>query len=141
MYILDTDHMSLLERASSHEAQRLHFRLKKLLPEERLTTIISFEEQVRGWMSLLAKARDLEQQIFAYEKLKRTLKNFGKLEVLDFNNSAAAQFEQLQKQRIRIGTMDLKIAAIAIANDATLLSRNLKDFSKIPNLKVEDWAA
>ena len=51
------------------------------------------------------------------------------------------QFEQLQKQHIRIGTMDLKIAAIAIANNATLLSRNLKDFSKVPGLKVEDWAA
>jgi tRNA(fMet)-specific endonuclease VapC len=90
MYILDTDHMSLLERASSHEAQRLHFRLKNLLPEERVTTIISFEEQVRGWMSLLAKARDLEQQIFAYEKLKRALNNYSKIEVLDFNNQAAA---------------------------------------------------
>ena len=61
--------------------------------------------------------------------------------MLDFNNHAAMQFEQLQKQHIRIGTMDLKIAAIAIANNATLLSRNLKDFSKVPGLKVEDWAA
>ena len=41
--------------------------------------------------------------------------------------------------RIRIGTMDLKIAAIALANDAILLSRNLTDFSKVPALRVEDW--
>ena len=42
---------------------------------------------------------------------------------------------------IRIGAMDLKIASIALANNATLLSRNLKDFGKVPDLKVEDWAA
>jgi tRNA(fMet)-specific endonuclease VapC len=36
--------------------------------------------------------------------------------------------------------MDLKIAATAIANNATLLSRNLKDFNKVPGLKVENWA-
>lgn len=41
--------------------------------------------------------------------------------------------------RPRIGTMDLKIAAIALANDATLLSRNLRDFGKVPGLRVEDW--
>ncbi len=141
MYILDTDHMSLLERATTHEAQRLRFRLQRLLPEERCTTIVSFEEQVRGWLALLAKARDLEQQIFAYERLKQTLNNYGKLAVLDFDARAATEFQSLQKQRLRVGTMDLKIAAIAMANNATLLSRNLKDFGKIPTLQVEDWAA
>lgn len=53
---------------------------------------------------------------------------------------AAAEFERLRKQRIRIGTMDLKIAAIALANNATLLSKNLRDFGKVPGLKVEDWS-
>ena len=38
-----------------------------------------------------------------------------------------------------IGTIDLKIAAIVLANDATLLRRNLSDFRKVPGLKVEDW--
>ena len=49
------------------------------------------------------------------------------------------KFEALQKQRIRIGTMDLKIGSIALSNGATLLSRNLDDFQKVPDLDVADW--
>ena len=67
MYILDTDHISVLESLSrSAEAQRLHFRLAGLNPDERITTIITFEEQIRGWMSYLAQARSLPQQVAAY---------------------------------------------------------------------------
>ena len=50
-------------------------------------------------------------------------------------------FEQLSKDRLRVGTADLKIASIALAQNATLLSRNLRDFQRIPNLNVEDWLA
>jgi tRNA(fMet)-specific endonuclease VapC len=42
--------------------------------------------------------------------------------------------------RLRLGTMDLKIAAIARANDATLLTRNTTDFQKVPGLRFEDWS-
>jgi tRNA(fMet)-specific endonuclease VapC len=54
-------------------------------------------------------------------------------------SGAAEQFQRLQLLRLRIGTMDMKIAAIALANDATLLTRNLADFGKVPGLRVEDW--
>ncbi len=59
---------------------------------------------------------------------------------LDYDAKAAAEFERLRQARIRIGTMDLKIAAIALANGATLLTRNLTDFGKVPNLRAEDWS-
>ena len=41
--------------------------------------------------------------------------------------------------KMRVGTMDFRIAAIALAHDALLLSRNLTDFRKVPGLRVEDW--
>jgi len=48
-------------------------------------------------------------------------------------------FERLRQQRVRIGTMDLKIAAIALEHNALGLSGNLRDFQQVPGLDVEDW--
>ena len=48
MYILDTDHVSFLERKVGSEAEKLRFRLA---PFGKTTTIITFEEQMRGWLS------------------------------------------------------------------------------------------
>jgi tRNA(fMet)-specific endonuclease VapC len=138
MLVLDTDHLSILERGGT-ESLRLRERLVSQSPEEVATTIINFEEQMRGWLAYVAKARSLTQQIEAYRRLRRHLDNYRLIPVLDFDEQAAAELTHLQKARVRIGTMDLKIAAIALANDATLLTRNLSDFGKVPGLKVEDW--
>jgi tRNA(fMet)-specific endonuclease VapC len=59
--------------------------------------------------------------------------------LLDFDAAASHEFVRLRKGGIRIGTMDLRIAAIALAHDALLISRNLVDFQKVPGLRVEDW--
>jgi tRNA(fMet)-specific endonuclease VapC len=139
IYVLDTDHMSLLERAEGGAGARLRDRLRQIAPEQRGTTIISFEEQMRGWMAFLSKARQVAKQIEAYRRLHRQLDSYGQMVVLDFNEAAAIQFQRLSGARLRIGTMDLKIAAIVLAHEATLLSRNMQDFRQIEGLKVEDW--
>jgi tRNA(fMet)-specific endonuclease VapC len=141
MHILDTDLFSDMDRADSPGSQRLRFRLSRLRKDEVVTTVITFEEQMRGWMAWLAKARSLEQQVERYQKLNRLLSRFQGVIVVEFDGAAAAQFEYLQSLHLRIGTMDLKIAAIALSRNATLLSRNLKDFQRVPGLKVEDWSA
>jgi tRNA(fMet)-specific endonuclease VapC len=43
------------------------------------------------------------------------------------------------KTKVRVGAMDLKIAAVALANSVAVITRNIGDFSKIPGLKAEDW--
>lgn len=139
MFVLDTDHMSALEWGSGAAGQRLLARLSALPAGEAATTIITFEEQTRGWLAVLAQSRSLDEQVEAYRRLKQLLRNYLKIEVLDFDASAAAEFRRLQRLRPRIGTMDLKIAAIALAHSATVLTRNLKDFSRVPALHVEDW--
>jgi tRNA(fMet)-specific endonuclease VapC len=60
--------------------------------------------------------------------------------LLDYDERAANACERLRVARVRIGTMDLRIAAIALANNATLLTRNTRDFAKVPGLRLEDWS-
>ena len=138
MLILDTDHMSLLEWGSE-SAARLRERLSARDESEVATTIVNYEEQIRGWMAYIAGARSLAEQVEAYRRLRNHLENYRQIPVLDFSDAAAEVYEQLRRARIRIGTMDLKIAAIVIAIDATLLSRNKRDFAKVQGLKFDDW--
>ena len=139
MFILDTDHLSLLEWGSGAAGQSLRQRILRLPEDEVVTTIITFEEQTRGWLAFQARGRSLEQQVNAYRNLKRHLDIYLGLNVLEFTMKAAREFDRLRTLRLRIGSMDLKIAAIALIADATLLTRNLKDFSRVPGLRLENW--
>ena len=138
MLILDTDHLSLLEW-DSDRSRFLRQRLRDVPPDEVATTIISFEEQMRGWMAYIARAKSLQRQVEGYQRLRQHLDNYRQIPILDFDQRAAGEYQQLRRRRLRLGTMDLKIAAIALAQDATLLSRNRSDFGRIPGLAVEDW--
>lgn len=110
-------------------------------PNQVFTTIITYEEQTRGWMAYSAAARTTARQVKAYRKLERHLGLYRRVQVLGFDESAATEFDRLKQSRVCIGTMDLKIAAIALTHDATVLTRNLKDFNRVPGLRVEDWTA
>jgi tRNA(fMet)-specific endonuclease VapC len=138
MYILDTDHVSFLERGDHPIGDRIVARMSAM-PQECFATIESYEEQMRGWLAVLAKAKQLVDQLRAYERLLSQLRNYCKLNVLTFDETAATRFQDLRKSKIRIATMDLKIASIALAHDATLATRNWSDFVKVPGLKLEDW--
>jgi tRNA(fMet)-specific endonuclease VapC len=81
----------------------------------------------------------MARQIQAYDRLHRFLENYREIPVLDFDARAATEFQRLRKEHRRLSANDLKIAAIAIANNATLLTRNASDFAQIPALKTEDW--
>ena len=139
MIILDTDCLSLLEREKYLDSSKFRENLSRFSPEDIVTTIITFEEQMRGWLAYLARCKTLDDQIFAYQQLNNLLENYRELTVLKFDEKAANEFEKLKRQKIRVGTMDLKIASIAIANEAILVSRNLSDFEQVPNLAVKDW--
>ena len=139
MHVLDTDHMSILERGGT-SALTLNLKLGALADSEIATTIVSYEEQCRGWLAKTAREKG-EALIRAYAQLGNHLEIYAGMNVLPYDERAHAVFLTLQSQKIRIGTQDLKIAAIALANDATLLSRNLSDFGKVPDLKAEDWSA
>lgn len=137
MYVLDTDHLSELISESS-PGDILRVRLEQL-DDEVASTIVSFEEILQGWLAAIHRQPKPQIQIRAYERLFDVLDAFEDWDVFPWDEECVAIFEELLAMRLGVKTMDLKIAAIAIQNDATLLSRNLKDFVRVPGLVVEDW--
>jgi len=141
MLVLDTDHLSILDRDSGVAARKLAARLSGATSIGVGTTIVNFEEQMRGWLAYLARARSVREQIDAYRLLSVHLNRYRSILVVEFDERAAVEFQRLRKLHPRIGSMDLKIAAIVLVRGDVLLSRNMSDFGRIAGLKVEDWSS
>jgi tRNA(fMet)-specific endonuclease VapC len=139
MIVLDTDHLSLLQVREAPSAFALQARLETFPADEVVTTVITLEEQMRGWLALIRRVTDVQRQVAYYERLRSLVAFFAAWEVLPFDQHAATTFERLRQQHVRIGTMDLKIAAIALGRPALVLSGNLQDFQQVPGLAMEDW--
>jgi tRNA(fMet)-specific endonuclease VapC len=139
MVVLDTDSLSILQLPGTVERERLLARLEGLSPDEIATTVVTYEEQMGGWLAFKAHAKTISQEIAAYAKLRKHIEDYRTNKILDFDELAAAELQRHRSLKIRIGTMDLKIAAFTKVQGATLLTRNLGDFRKVPGLKAEDW--
>ena len=139
MFILDTDYLTVIQRQSEPAYTVLQARLQRVSSDDIYTTIIRLEEQMRGWLAVISRAKRIHQDIFAYRQLHALFAFFSEIPVLDFNEAAAERFTRLRRARLRLGSMDIKIAAITLSYGATLLSRNLADFRQVPELQVEDW--
>lgn len=140
MILLDTDHVTLLKYPSSERGGRLAQRLDALPAEDEVgVTIITIEEQMRGWLATIAKERTARRQVGPYRELAELFDFYNEFTIADFNDAAADQFDSLRAAKIRLGSMDLKIAAIALVNQALLLTANRSDFEQVPGLRVENW--
>jgi tRNA(fMet)-specific endonuclease VapC len=139
LFLLDTDVVTILLGQSGPSYQLLRSRLDQHLTDQIATTIVSFQEQVQGWMAFLNQARTPSGVLLAYSKLQDLLRDYSQMHVLPYDLAAQSQFTALQAQRIRLGTMDLRIGSIALAHGAVLITKNLRDFRQIPGLAVEDW--
>ncbi len=138
MIVLDTDHLSCLEWGSD-ESAALRERLAATVDTTIVVSIVSYEEQMRGWMAYLAKVPQVTKQVEIYSRLQRHIQLYCSIPLLHFSSAAADKFQELRQQKIRIGTMDLKIAASCLTENALLLTRNSVDFSQVPGLRFENW--
>src|SRR6516162_2418960 len=117
--VLDTDHLSVLQWQEQPACDRLLARLDLLAPDDIATTIISFQEQVEGWLAYLKRARKSKDMVGAYAKLEEVWRSFLKMNVLSFTAAAQERFVALRRQCPRLPTMDLRIASIALVTGAT----------------------
>jgi tRNA(fMet)-specific endonuclease VapC len=138
-FLLDTDHISILQKQSGPEFAALTARIAQHQPQDLAFSVVSFHEQVLGCHTYLARARTSADAVRGYGMLDRVLQDFGAALVLAFDGAAAAVYHGLLAQRVRLATMDLRIAAIALAPGLILLTRNVRDFGKVPGLPTQDW--
>src|SRR5258708_25597247 len=130
--VVDTNHLSELDRNPDFA---IRFEERRRASEvEAFTTIVTIQEVTRGWLALLNRPARASQQVQLYARFQRSIEVLREWDILSFDSEAAAVFENLQRQRLRVGTMDMKIAAICLTHDALLLTRNLAAFARVPGL-------
>lgn len=135
LYILDTDHLSLQQRGY----EPLRSRIDSTPPESIAITVISLEELIRGRLAQIREARAESEFIRAYRWLVESSQWLGRFQILDYDESGSRIFTSLRRQKIRIGTQDLRIAAITLSVGGILTTRNSVDFGKVPGLTIQDW--
>ncbi|PHM07413.1 type II toxin-antitoxin system VapC family toxin [Nostoc sp. 'Peltigera malacea cyanobiont' DB3992] len=135
IYILDTDHLSLYGR--NHPIL-----IAKLLAAniQLTTTAINVEEQLRGRLAQLAEAKEGVLQSNTYQRLVETVMLLSEFNILHYDEKSQEIYQKFRNQRIRIGTQDLRITSIVLANKGILLTRNMRDFEKVPGLTIQDWS-
>ena len=129
-FLLDTDHLTLYDLGHPQLTQRLAMHPSNTIA----VSVVTVEESLRGRLSALSRAPNGPTRIRRYAELVRTVQLFCQLPLVHFDQASENSFQQLRVLRLRIGTQDLKIAAIALANNLTLLTRNRRDFARIPGL-------
>jgi tRNA(fMet)-specific endonuclease VapC len=137
--ILDTDHFNILQIGRGPAFDALSSRMDASADQHFSTTVITFEEHMRGWLAGVRRARYVAEQVRPYDQLINLIRFFQAWEILRFDENCALTFNDLRQHGVRIGAMDLKIASIALQHDATLLSANIRDFNQVPGLRTEEW--
>jgi len=137
LYVLDTDMLTLYRYGHALVRQRVLSH-----PSHELAiTVISVEEELSGWYRLLRRAKQPPQLARAYQQLAQAIQFLSGWQILSFSETAIALCQSLAALKLNVRKMDLRVAAIALKNGGILVTQNLRDFQRIPNLAVENWAA
>ena len=137
IWILDTDHASLFLAGNKSIIAQVAKHSNDVA-----ITVITVQELFNGWAGKLNDPAQANNLVHLYTKLWKTTEFFKVITVLNFEEDAENTYQALRqnkalaKKRIE---KDLRIASIALAQNATIVTRNYKDFSQIPNLNIENW--
>ena len=139
LYILDTDHVSMWLEDDPVVCRNIEIHRSDLV-----ITIVTVQEVFNGWISRLNHPSEAHRQVSLYAKLSSVVMLLKEVDVLDFDHEADHFFRtmlnqnpSLRKSRLQ---KDMRIASIALANDAIVVTRNYRDFVQVPNLKILDWS-
>jgi tRNA(fMet)-specific endonuclease VapC len=135
-FVLDTDSLTLFQEG--HPA--VCGQVLEQPPDSVAITVLSVEEQLSGWYTQVRQAKRPERLAWAYRRLSETIRFLARLPILIYDEKAMQKFEELRKQKVKIGRTDLRIAATVLEHGATLVTENTRDFKHVPGLKVVSWS-
>ena len=135
LFVLDTDMLSHLQRGHPRVAAQCAARR----PDELAITVISLEEQLSGWYTLVRQTKKPDELVSAYQSLIDSVKFLSRLTILPLTLPALGRFQQLVTLRLNVGRMDLRIASIVLEHQGVCVTRNVRDFALVPGLVLEDW--
>jgi tRNA(fMet)-specific endonuclease VapC len=121
---------------------RLLERLATIPAREQAVPIVVAEEILRARLNAVRQAESRKLPLtlpLAYTLFQRSLVALRGMAFLSYSDEADLVFREWRSQGIRVGTHDLRIAAICVAHRARLVSRNRRDFDRVPGLDVEYW--
>jgi len=136
LYILDTSTLTLLQRG--HARVRSNYAAGSAAASIGVTAI-TVEESIGGWLSLLRQARSNAQRAFASMNLAEAAAFLSTFSIHPMSAAMYDRFDQLVKQKLNIGSNDLKISAAALELGAIVVTQNVRDFRRVPGLLWEDW--
>ncbi|HWG42274.1 MAG TPA: type II toxin-antitoxin system VapC family toxin [Gemmataceae bacterium] len=135
-FLFDTDHLTLFDHADVTVWRHFSNRSLGIVG----ISAVSVEEYLRGRLVSVARHQNGPLQVQAYANLIDSLALFQQLPIVPFDPACENRYQQLRRLRTRVGTQDLRIAAIALANNLILLTRNRRDFGRVPALTLDDWS-
>ena len=138
-YLLDTDHLSILQRQIGKDYRNLSMRMARYPISDFVVSTVTFHEQILGIHAYINRAQKQKDVVKGYEMMMRLVSDFKVISLVSFDVGAATMFEQLQSQQIQLAKMDARIASIALFRELILLTRNYRDFRKVAGLVIEDW--
>jgi tRNA(fMet)-specific endonuclease VapC len=133
LHVLDTDTLSLLQRGHPSVLKRCSAKV----PGELAITVISVQEQLSGRLRFIGRVRKPDELHQAYQSLIDTMRSLSKLPVISFSPASFARYGHLVGLKLNVGRMDLRIAATALEHGGVLVTRNLRDFGRVPGLGLE----
>ena len=136
LYVLDTDTLVLWLHGQASVCDRL----AAVDPSDLTITIITVDEILRGWYTQIRQAKDDSRLARAYESLQQAVEFTNDVHILPFDLPSIQRFHRLRVDHRRIGTNDLRIAAISLQSRGVLVTRNTSDFADIEGLNLENWA-
>jgi tRNA(fMet)-specific endonuclease VapC len=135
-FLFDTDHLTLYQ----HRHPKLMPRMVVKPPYAVGVSAVTAEESLRGRLTSLSQAQNGPRRIARYRLLLESLDLLSQFYLAPYDQPSENHFQHLRSLRLNVGASDLKIASVPLANNVVLLTRNRRDFGRVPALRIDDWS-